>query len=284
MKSFKTLLLSLFIFALVINSHADKVTGRVVDEDTNPVESVSVELVNKNMSTTTDDTGYFEFNIITPIINNSITGRVHNITLNNGNLSFKVLDEQYVSVELYNVNGRVVSKVVNRVLSKGKYSFPLFNSKLSHAIYLINLRVGNNAYTFKTSNMANNYLSVFQNVTLTSEQALKDQKAIVDTLIATKDGYYFLAFPIESYNDDYTLTLKKVVSGRMVIIISVDWEGEDLTSANLTSFKNFRAAYPEVPLLQFLNATYYTKTDANDTDVTTKIKFFSNLCQSLSFH
>jgi len=98
MKLFKTCLFTFFTFLLVINSHGDKVTGSVVDQDTNPVESVSVELVNKNMSTITDDTGYFEFNIITPIINNYITGTINNITLNNGNLSFKVLDKQIDTV------------------------------------------------------------------------------------------------------------------------------------------------------------------------------------------
>ena len=272
MKLLKIWLLALFIFTLSINSHADKVTGRVIDEDANHVESVSVELVNKNLSTITDDTGYFEFEIITPISNNFITGRVNNITLNNGTLSFTLLNEQTVSIELYNLKGRIVSKVLNKVLSKGEYLIPLFDNNLSRSIYIISMKVGNNSYTFKTSNITNNYLSAFQNIPSASKQvALRGQKDVIDTLIATKDGYYTLAFPIESYNDDYTLTLKKVISGRIVIIISVDWEGDDLKSGNLTAFKNFRDNYPDVPILQFLNATYYTKPDANDSDVTYKI-------------
>jgi hypothetical protein len=43
------------------------------------------------------------------------------------------------------------------------------------------------------------------------------------------------------------------------IVFSVDWEGRDLDSKNLDAMKAFRKEYPHIPILQFLNAAYFTK-------------------------
>lgn len=43
------------------------------------------------------------------------------------------------------------------------------------------------------------------------------------------------------------------------IVISVDWEGRDLDPKNLQAMKSFRKDFPHIPILQFLNAAYFTK-------------------------
>lgn len=60
--------------------------------------------------------------------------------------------------------------------------------------------------------------------------------------------------------------------GKIKIVVSVDWEGEDLKTHNLQAIKEFRRDLPEIPLQQFLNAAYYTKTDANSEQITKDIR------------
>lgn len=60
--------------------------------------------------------------------------------------------------------------------------------------------------------------------------------------------------------------------GKVRIVVSVDWEGEDLQTQNLQAMKDFRRDFPEIPLQHFLNAAYYTKLDANSTEITKDIK------------
>jgi hypothetical protein len=43
------------------------------------------------------------------------------------------------------------------------------------------------------------------------------------------------------------------------IFLSVDWEGRDLDANNLKAMKSFRVDFPQIPILQFLNAAYFTK-------------------------
>lgn len=60
--------------------------------------------------------------------------------------------------------------------------------------------------------------------------------------------------------------------GKVVAIISVDWEGYFLKDNDLQKMKKFREDFPEIGLLHFLNAAYYTKADANSVDITQKIQ------------
>ncbi len=55
------------------------------------------------------------------------------------------------------------------------------------------------------------------------------------------------------------------------VVVSVDWEGRSLLDENVHAMKAFRAAHPDVPMQQFLNAAYYTKEDADIPSTTNKI-------------
>jgi hypothetical protein len=66
--------------------------------------------------------------------------------------------------------------------------------------------------------------------------------------------------------DDYTR--KK---GKLQLLVTVDWEGRDLREDNLRAMEDLRAHFPQVKIIHFLNAGYYTKQGANAADVTARI-------------
>ncbi|MGI0115325.1 hypothetical protein [Zooshikella sp. RANM57] len=70
----------------------------------------------------------------------------------------------------------------------------------------------------------------------------------------------------------FLLSHHAFAQGKVVAIISVDWEGYFLKDKDLQKMKTFREDFPEIGLLHFLNAAYYTKADANPVDVTQKIQ------------
>jgi len=59
---------------------------------------------------------------------------------------------------------------------------------------------------------------------------------------------------------------------RVHVSVSVDWEGRDLSDENLAAFADFRAAHPEIPLTQFINAAYFDKADADAAQVSARIR------------
>ncbi len=270
MQRFKAVFLLLSITLCIVNSYSEKVTGNVLNEDSTPVCSARVELVNQVMTTTTDSVGYFEFDNITPIWHTPLIRNENNIRIKNGKIGFTLLSAQKVLVELFDLKGRCISKVKNEVLDKGTHAITLFDNIVSHSIYIVTIHIGNASYSLKANSINSTQWKLFHNSPF-NPTATTFGPRVIDTLAASKDGYENLSAPIDSYDDNYVLTLKKLVSGRIVIIVSVDWEGRDLENSNLTKFKQFRDNYPNVPLLQFLNAAYYTKPGANTTDVTSKI-------------
>jgi hypothetical protein len=59
---------------------------------------------------------------------------------------------------------------------------------------------------------------------------------------------------------------------RVILTVSVDWEGGSLRDANLAALQALRRELPGVPLTHFLNAAYYTRAGANSEEVTAGIK------------
>ena len=70
----------------------------------------------------------------------------------------------------------------------------------------------------------------------------------------------------------------------IALVITVDWEGRDLTDANLAAMKTFRSAFPTLPLVHFLNAAYFTKPDADASQVESKIKSVLREGDELGLH
>jgi hypothetical protein len=66
--------------------------------------------------------------------------------------------------------------------------------------------------------------------------------------------------------DDYTR--KK---GKLQLVVTVDWEGRDLREDNLAAMQHLHARFPQVKIVHFLNAGYYTKQGAQAADVTARI-------------
>ncbi len=67
------------------------------------------------------------------------------------------------------------------------------------------------------------------------------------------------------------LTRRPVTPPAVHVVVSVDWEGRDVTLRNVEAMKALRAALPGVPLTHFLNAAYFTKSDARPDELVARI-------------
>jgi hypothetical protein len=72
--------------------------------------------------------------------------------------------------------------------------------------------------------------------------------------------------PIGDGEDDYTRR-----KGKLQLVVTVDWEGRDLREDNIRAMENLNARFPQVKIVHFLNAGYYTKQFANRADITARV-------------
>ena len=56
------------------------------------------------------------------------------------------------------------------------------------------------------------------------------------------------------------------------LVISVDWEGEEINERDIREIEKFRARHPEVKLVHFFNAAYYTMPGANAAEINAKVR------------
>lgn len=111
---------------------------------------------------------------------------------------------------------------------------------------------------------------------------------------ATRYANIFIAFPLvfsglvgcDASNDSTSSTVDDETKKKVEIklLVSVDWEGRDLTDENLAAMKAFRTKFPTIPIVHFLNAAYFTKPDANAATVETKIKSVLREGDELGLH
>jgi len=55
-------------------------------------------------------------------------------------------------------------------------------------------------------------------------------------------------------------------------MMTVDWEGSNLTDANISAMKSLRNDYPQVPILHYMNAAYFFKPDIKPSEAIETIK------------
>ncbi|MBX3224978.1 MAG: hypothetical protein KF795_30960 [Labilithrix sp.] len=58
-------------------------------------------------------------------------------------------------------------------------------------------------------------------------------------------------------DDDYTRR------GKIQLLVTVDWEGRDLRDANIQAMRDLHTRFPQVKVVHFLNAAYFTKGDSD---------------------
>ena len=60
--------------------------------------------------------------------------------------------------------------------------------------------------------------------------------------------------------------------GKIQLLVTVDWEGRDLRDDNLQAMKDLHARFPQVKVVNFLNAAYFTKEGADAEGTKAKIE------------
>lgn len=76
----------------------------------------------------------------------------------------------------------------------------------------------------------------------------------------------------------------ELTTGKVQIVVSVDWEGRELATTNLDAMKAFRTANPDVPLVQFLNAAYFFKPGADPKTTSAKMASVLRPSDELGLH
>lgn len=190
MKYLVLILSCIFISTKLSNAQELTIFGRTIDKNGIPVVGAKVDLVEKNVSVTTDSLGRFYFNqtstnsaVSTKLMKSAVystsTGRI-NFHLNSLN--------DNVSVKAYGSSGKLISSIYYNNLNIGKNSIDIFNggTRLSKGFYFIQFQNGTEVKVFKANNVALSNTENSQSLNIEKRDGINRQNF---NLVISKEGF-----------------------------------------------------------------------------------------------
>jgi beta-glucosidase len=201
---YTTLFSILFIVVFNTTVSAQTISGRIVDRQGRGIADASVSLKIKALTGTTDTSGSFLLkgaSINTPPFTNNLH---RSLRINGQYLVFFNASPQFIRVEFFDVSGKRVGAVLNRLFDKGTHSFRIASFLSgSHAdgLFIVRIIKGNDVLTTTFNTLATEHAGAVSLKSTTGQQinaTTAKKQATADTLTVAKDGYITAALPLDS--------------------------------------------------------------------------------------
>lgn len=223
-----------FLFLLSFSTNG-ALKGIVMDKSTDvPVEGAIVKIKNKGVSDTTDTEGKFEFVLSVSVNPNRLSNSFHLKPSYNPSkgIIFANKAKGNVRVDVFSLNGRLVSTLVNSVLEQGIWSWPINN--MPKGTYLARIKSSGETNSFIFTLLESNFRSGIAQKMVCSINYYNPSNTIaavsIDTIITTKPGYCAdTLLWTEKVNDSITIYLQDTTvttpepSNRITIPFDRNW-------------------------------------------------------------
>ncbi len=167
------------------------ITGRIIDKKANPVAGASITLKLKNKTAQSDDQGKFTINMTGIRFENKSQSAKSLLFFNGPSLIFTTTAPQPLQIEIFNLTGKRVSSVYNKLFETGTFSIPvstLISLQSADGLYIARIIAGSELHTLRFCPAMNAAQSTG---TRASDPAsmLSKRVATIDTLIISKQNY-----------------------------------------------------------------------------------------------
>ena len=214
-----TMVLCSFLYAAEVT-----LSGTVKDGEGKPLEGVTVTLakIDSLKAKSTAD-GAFTLTNVTSVLLPKDLKASHGFTFKNNAIVFTNTSEKVSgTVSLYSINGRLITSVTLDNLSTGKQLLVL--PGLSSGTYLLAGNVNGVSFTRSLMCSGNDRLrsttSMAEGASLTLRKTAA--AAVVDTLIAFKEGYDTTRLPVDSYSRDNINMVLTVPNAKPIVYMTKD--------------------------------------------------------------
>ncbi len=202
-----------FILALGVSLSAESIAinGKVTNKSSGaPIVGAKITLKGKNLNATTNDDG--SYSLVGTALNtpSPILPDAENITMRNGIISISLPAAAPVKIELFDMKGNLLEKVINRTASAGNYCFNLATNPLAVKMMVVRVSIGQRTSTFRYLPI-NDGKRVFTSAALSlGGERLAKMQATVDSLKVTASNYTSTSVAISSYQTTVNITLDSI--------------------------------------------------------------------------
>lgn len=210
----------LFCSALLVfcgTAEAVHISGKIVDISNKPVNGAITKLIVSGLTDTTNSDGEFILSDITNI--RSTDGIKHPLVSLRGNVLFVNCQRgSLIKIEVFNLQGRTVSYLQQKVSNGGIHKFHLQLDSRSNNVQLMRIHVNDQVQQIRLiAHRSNSYsgldkLDDYKNQINYASQKIGSQiKNAIDTLLVTCQGFYPEKVPLDSLTGVINVTLTEIV-------------------------------------------------------------------------
>jgi hypothetical protein len=203
-----------FSLAVTFSASAEGIalTGKVSDNKGNPIAGAIVSLSNQPHQDTTDENGQYSLTGAGIVHHGVMHLGAGQISLRNGNVSLSLAKSDQVCIDLFDIRGRTMARLINRPLAAGEYRFSLTGAVASQ-LTLVRVTAGQRTMTFPYLPGPENNRS--DSYSLTQAENGMQRLVIVpagslDSLLVWKPGYVLGVKPLTSYTGEENFTLDTI--------------------------------------------------------------------------
>ncbi len=202
------------MFAMVVSISAQTIalSGKVTNQSGKPIANAVVALVTKGLLDTTDAAGTFSFSSGTGV--NFSTPQLSGdgvISVKNGIVMVNLTKMSPVKIELFDMRGKLLGRVIDNYVSAGNYKFDMMRLPLATSMMMVRVMVGQNTFNFRSLPFAKGHQTVTSSAVSSMGGVLAKLQAEIDSLKVSATGYTSKTVMITSYDLTVDISLDTVV-------------------------------------------------------------------------
>ena len=201
---FRMTLISL-IFGMVfpLSAQLINVSGTVTNRTSGkPVVGAVITLHRHNLSAETDAQGVFSLSGIFVVDPSPILPNIEKISFNSRVVILNLTKSSPVKIELFNMRGNLLGKVVDQPASAGVYRFDVMSHPMAAKMMIVRVAIGKHSSSFRCLSLSKGSRTVASSGAVSSGGGrLAKTKEAIDTLVVGAPNYHNNIVPIASYEE-----------------------------------------------------------------------------------
>ncbi len=201
-----------FILLLAISLQAQdiEINGKITDQNGKAIFGAIVKMKSEQIADTTDTSGtYSLISKTTPVNNMSVHTLQHEIRFINNTIHLNLLQSSQITVEFFNMNGKLLYKMYDNKLSAGDYQFKVSNVASAPNMFLVRIAIDKQCETFRLTSLSNGFTNVVTSSIYSPSKSTSSMlQAVMDSLQVSALGYKTKSVPVNSFKETINIVLE----------------------------------------------------------------------------
>jgi hypothetical protein len=193
----------IILMGFSLSAQPVNIIGKVTNQSGKGISGAVVTLTSKNLSATTDASGAYSLKGVVAVNPATVLPGYKAISLNKGIVTVNLVQPAPVLVELFDIQGNLLHRVLDKPASAGNFQFDLRKQPFAANMMLIRVSIGQQPLSFRYFPLN----SGKRTITSSTAQRLAKMQAIKDTLQATASRYVTKKVAISSYEGTVDIAL-----------------------------------------------------------------------------